>query len=200
MTARCHPCPARRTVRACRGIALPFTLIALVVLLLAGVGLIRAMDVGLLQAGNLAFRRDLANQAERGIAQAVTLLNSGALATESAREAHSLANNYSATRLATNAQGIPTLLTSDAAFTAAAYTGADITEPMVCVPNETGTMPAATAAAEPDDEPPGVWAGLCGLVVTFGVKVANSVVTVLPSTRPSIPRSRATTAASLRGW
>ena len=69
MTARCHPCPARRTVRACRGIALPFTLIALVVLLLAGVGLIRAMDVGLLQAGNLAFRRDLANQAERGIAQ-----------------------------------------------------------------------------------------------------------------------------------
>ena len=58
MTARCHPCPARRTVRACRGIALPFTLIALVVLLLAGVGLIRAMDVGLLQAGNLAFRRD----------------------------------------------------------------------------------------------------------------------------------------------
>lgn len=128
MTARRHPGPACRTAPPGRGIALPFTLIALVVLLLAGVGLIRAMDVGLLQAGNLAFRRDLANQAERGIAKAVTLLNSGALATESAREADSLANNYSATRLATNAQGIPTLLTSDAAFTAAAFTGADITD------------------------------------------------------------------------
>ncbi len=113
---------------AARGVALPFTLMALVVLLLAGAGLIRAMDVGLLQAGNLAFRRDLANQAERGIAQATTLLNSGALATETARESDSLANNYSATRLGTNTQGIPTVLTSDAAFTAAGFTSADITD------------------------------------------------------------------------
>ena len=28
-------------------------------------------------------------------------------------------------------------------------------EPMVCVPSAASTKPAATAAAEPDDEPPG---------------------------------------------
>jgi len=31
-----------------------------------------------------------------------------------------------------------------------------ITDPAVCVPNVIGTKPAATAAAEPADEPPGV--------------------------------------------
>src|SRR6201996_5918056 len=31
-----------------------------------------------------------------------------------------------------------------------------ITEPPVCVPSASGIMPAATAAAEPDDDPPGV--------------------------------------------
>ena len=31
-------------------------------------------------------------------------------------------------------------------------------------------MPAATAAAEPEDEPPGVRAGSCGLRVLPGVK------------------------------
>ncbi|MCK6424177.1 MAG: hypothetical protein L6Q75_03685 [Burkholderiaceae bacterium] len=80
--------------------ALPFTLVALVVILLAGIGLLRAMDSALLQAGNLAFRRDLANQAERGFARASSLLGSGALATEAAREADSKANNYVASRLA----------------------------------------------------------------------------------------------------
>ena len=31
-----------------------------------------------------------------------------------------------------------------------------ITEPPVCVPSASGIMPAATAAAEPEDDPPGV--------------------------------------------
>src|SRR5262249_1408760 len=53
-------------------------------------------------------------------------------------------------------------------------------EPLVCVPMASGTMPAATAAAEPDDEPPGVRSGSCGLRVLPGWKYANSVVTVLP--------------------
>jgi Tfp pilus assembly protein PilX len=111
-----------------RGIVLPFTLVALVVVLLGGLALIRAMDVSLLQAGNLAFRRDLANQAERGFAQAQTLLSSGALAAEATREAHSLANNYSASRLATNAQGIPSVLVNDSAFTAAGYSAGDLSD------------------------------------------------------------------------
>ena len=56
-----------------------------------------------------------------------------------------------------------------------------MTDPAVCVPKASGTMPSATAAAEPLDEPPGVCAGLRGLAVLPGVKVANSVVTVFPS-------------------
>ena len=40
--------------------------------------------------------------------------------------------------------------------------------------------PRPTAAAEPLEDPPGVCAGSCGLRVLPGVRVANSVVTVLP--------------------
>jgi hypothetical protein len=36
-------------------------------------------------------------------------------------------------------------------------------------------MPAATAAAEPLDEPPGVWAGLCGFLVLPGWNTASSL-------------------------
>ena len=43
-----------------------------------------------------------------------------------------------------------------------------MTEPLVWVPSASGTMPAATAAAEPEDEPPGVRAGSCGLRVLPG--------------------------------
>ena len=75
-----------------------------------------------------------------------------------------------------------------------------ITEPAVWVPNAIGSMPAATAAQEPDDEPPGVCARLCGLRVTAGTMVANSVVAVLPMTMPPARRVSATAAASARGW
>ena len=60
-------------------------------------------------------------------------------------------------------------------------------------------MPAATAAAEPLEEPPGVWAGSCGLRVLPAVRLANSVVTVLPRTIAPAARSIATTAASCDG-
>jgi len=45
-----------------------------------------------------------------------------------------------------------------------------ITDPMVCVPTASGQSPAATAAAEPLLEPPGVWSRLCGLRVGPGSK------------------------------
>ena len=66
-------------------------------------------------------------------------------------------------------------------------------DPPVWLPSESGTIPAATAAADPLDEPPGVCAGLCGLRVLPGVRVANSVVTVLPMITAPAARSRATT-------
>ena len=45
-----------------------------------------------------------------------------------------------------------------------------MTEPAVWVPSASGTMPSATAAAEPLDEPPGVCAVSCGLAVRPGAK------------------------------
>ena len=43
-----------------------------------------------------------------------------------------------------------------------------MTDPLVWLPSASGTMPAATAAADPLDEPPGVCAGLWGLRVLPG--------------------------------
>ena len=45
-----------------------------------------------------------------------------------------------------------------------------MTDPAVWVPKASGAIPSATAAAEPLDEPPGVWAGLRGFAVLPGVK------------------------------
>ena len=55
-----------------------------------------------------------------------------------------------------------------------------MTEPPVCVPIAKGKRSADTTAADPDDEPPGVYAVPHGLRVRDGSKKANSVVTVLP--------------------
>src|SRR5262245_55756910 len=72
-------------------------------------------------------------------------------------------------------------------------------EPPVCVPSATGIMPAATAAADPEDEPPGVWVGLRGLRVFPGSRKANGVETVLPIRIPPARRTIETIAASLAG-
>src|SRR3546814_8034396 len=69
-------------------------------------------------------------------------------------------------------------------------------EPPVCVPKAIGTMPAATAAAEPLEEPPGVWAGFHGLRVGPGVVKAYSAVTVLPIGTAPAARNCATQDAS----
>src|SRR5450432_2651288 len=74
-----------------------------------------------------------------------------------------------------------------------------ITEPSVCVPSANGTIPAATAAAEPDDEPPGVCREFHGLTVGPGCRQANSVDTVLPKIVAPRLRSRSTTHASASG-
>ena len=81
----------------------------------------------------------------------------------------------------------------------AAIGGGLIVEPTVCVPIAAGTMKSATAAADPDDEPPGVCLMLCGLAVRPGVTAANSGVTVLPRMIAPARRNIATHAASQRG-
>src|SRR3989304_6960196 len=68
-------------------------------------------------------------------------------------------------------------------------------EPWVCGPSAAGTNRAATAAAEPLEEPPGVCAGFHGLRVLPGEKYASSAVTVLPSSTAPASSQRRTTRA-----
>ena len=72
-------------------------------------------------------------------------------------------------------------------------------DPAVCVPNPSGTIQSATAAAEPLDDPPGVCSGLRGLAVGPGWENANSVVTVLPGISAPWARTSDTHAASATG-
>jgi len=112
-----------------RGAVMLITLITLTLVMLSAMALIRSFETSLSMAGNLAFKRDLVNQAERGITQAISLFESGgALAALTDREANSAANNYQASILPTNSQGIPAiLLMSDNDFKAI-MTGADIAD------------------------------------------------------------------------
>ena len=121
--------------QAQRGVVLIITLIALVLLLLAAAAMVRSVDTSAVLSGNLAFRRDLANQGERGMSVARKLLVTGALAAEATRDANQLAQNYSAVKLATNASGVPTILANSTAFSdgTLTMTGADLTQSGVTV-------------------------------------------------------------------
>src|SRR5262245_38447620 len=70
------------------------------------------------------------------------------------------------------------------------------TEPRTWLPVATGSTPAATAAAEPDEEPPGVRSRSHGFHVGPGSAIVNSVVTVLPRMTAPPRRSASTCAAS----
>jgi hypothetical protein len=126
--SRLYAAPRSPRPTAQAGAVLLLTLVALAVLLVGGAALLRTMDSSLLQAGNLGFKRDLVNQAERSAAQAITLLSSGALASEATRNNDALAQNYSATRLASDSHGIPSLLLDDAAYATAGMGAADISD------------------------------------------------------------------------
>jgi Tfp pilus assembly protein PilX len=112
------------TRRRERGATLILALIALVILSIGALALLRSTSTSLFMAGNLAFKRDLANQAERAIATALADLRTGSLASDASRNANAASRNYSATVLATSAEGIPSVLLSDTAYTAAGFTSA----------------------------------------------------------------------------
>jgi type IV pilus assembly protein PilX len=111
-----------------RGVVLVVTLIALAVLLLGSVALMRSVNTSSFLSGNLAFKRDLINHGERGMAAAMTLLRTGALSSDITRESTLAASNYSSTVLSSDARGIPTLLTSDTAYTSSGFSAADISD------------------------------------------------------------------------
>lgn len=109
-----------------RGVTLIIVLIALTVLLIGSVALIRSFDTATLQAGNLAFKRDLVNQGERGFAQAVATLTGEALATDALRADHSPRHNYSASTLQTDAHGVPLLLLDESAYAASGMSASPV--------------------------------------------------------------------------
>src|SRR5262245_62626032 len=59
------------------------------------------------------------------------------------------------------------------------YAAGRMIEPPTCVPMAAGSIRAATAAAEPEEEPPAVRAGSKGFVVGPGWEPPSSAVTVL---------------------
>ena len=113
-----------------RGVVLLFSLVALVVLLIAAVALMRSFNTSMFMSGNIAFKRDLQNQGERAIDQAMTLFRpGGVLDNDAARTADRAASNYSARVLPANVQGIPADLVLDDAAFAAKWTVPDIDLP-----------------------------------------------------------------------
>ena len=100
------------------GVVMLFALIALVIMLVGSVALMRSLNVSLFNVGNIAFKRDMSNQAERVLVEVLPkMTGTGSLASRTVRAASSLPDNYSAKILPTNAQGIPSvLLAKDADF------------------------------------------------------------------------------------
>ncbi|MDP9013123.1 MAG: pilus assembly protein [Pseudomonadota bacterium] len=111
-----------------RGVVLIFTLIILLILTIGAVALVRSMNTSLVSAGNLAFRRDLANQGEQAVSHVIAEFSPGGILAGSATtQADIPSSNYSAKMLGTNTQGVPTvLLGSDPAFTGT-WTAGDLT-------------------------------------------------------------------------
>lgn len=121
-----HHLSSRSAARQ-RGVVLLFSLVALVVLLIAAVALMRSFNTSMFMSGNIAFKRDLQNQGERAMDQVLASFRAGgSLATDAARSADLPSSNYSAVMLPANVQGIPAdLVLSDSAF-AAKWTVPDI--------------------------------------------------------------------------
>ncbi|GAA5157931.1 hypothetical protein [Viridibacterium curvum] len=107
--------PAARVRRAGtqRGITIIIALVAMLILLFSGMALLRSFDSTLALSGNMAFKRDLVNQGERGMQSVWTMLKTTTLVDAATRQNSVKASNYSAVRLATDAKGIPLQLLGD---------------------------------------------------------------------------------------
>jgi type IV pilus assembly protein PilX len=128
-----QPGPVRRPWRNNRarqrqnGVTMLFGLFALAIMMLGAAAMVRSMNTSMVMSGNLGFKRDLTNQAERAADAVMGLLTTGALSSETARSQHLQASNYSATMLPTNPQGIPLVLVNDSQFSGAGVSSNDIT-------------------------------------------------------------------------
>ena len=93
-----------------RGVVLIFALIALLIIAIGAVALLRSVDSSLLSSGNLAFHRDLVNQAEQAVSTVMTGFKTNVIPPSGLTSTSSPASNYSASVLPTNPQGVPLAL------------------------------------------------------------------------------------------
>jgi type IV pilus assembly protein PilX len=97
-----------------RGVVLIFSLLVLLIMAIGAVAILRATNTSLLSSGNLAFHRDLVNQAEQAVSVVMTeFKTNGAPLGLNPTTGNVQAANYSATTLLTNAQGVPLALLDD---------------------------------------------------------------------------------------
>jgi type IV pilus assembly protein PilX len=99
-----------------QGVVLIFSLIVLLILAIGAVAVLRSVNSSLLSAGNLAFHRDLVNQAEQAVSTVMIEFKTNAPPLNGATIADLPAANYVSTALPTNAQGVPLVLLDNAAF------------------------------------------------------------------------------------
>lgn len=114
-----------------QGVVLLVTLVALAIMLLGALALIRSTDASSLIAGNIAFQRDLTNNAERAAAAALASFDvDGALYATAAPYTSLQSANYSATILPTSAgnRGIPDALLDDSKFALVGSSANDIVD------------------------------------------------------------------------
>jgi type IV pilus assembly protein PilX len=109
-----------------RGVVLIFSLLVLLILAIGAVALLRSVDNSLTSSGNLAFHRDLVNQAEVAVATVMTNFKTNAAPLNGVTTASLPAANYSASTLPSNPQGVPTALLDDAAFATVGVPGNDL--------------------------------------------------------------------------
>jgi type IV pilus assembly protein PilX len=101
-----------------QGVVLIFSLIVLLILAIGAVAVLRSVNSSLLSAGNLAFHRDLVNQAEQAVSTVMTEFRTNAPPLNGTTISDLPAANYVSTALPTNAQGVPLVLLNNAAFAA----------------------------------------------------------------------------------
>lgn len=118
-----NPTPARKQ----KGVILLFSLVVMVILFAGSIAVVKSMNSSLSVAGNLAFRRDLVNQAELVLAEIMERMKpGGSLAAIGINSNTNL--NYSSILLPGNAEGIPIPLIDDSQFSSVGNASNDITE------------------------------------------------------------------------
>jgi hypothetical protein len=134
-----------------RGVVLIFSLLVLLILAIGAVAVLRSVHTSLLSAGNLAFHRDLVNQAEQAVSNVMIAFKTNAPPLSGVTTADLPAANYSSSALPTNAQGVPTALLDNTAFAAVGIPGNDITgatgAPRTATPPSRRRPPRSIASA-----------------------------------------------------